>query len=64
MPTDVTTHVGILWISTCCNRSVGRNPAVDRVDGSERINIDLQTGQSLVRAWLESCRVLENHHEI
>lgn len=50
----VASLVGIFRVSTSSDGSSGSNTAVDRVDGTESIDVNLQVRQSLIGARLES----------
>jgi len=49
--------VHILRVPSGCNSRVGGKTAVDSVDTSEGVYINLQIGQSDIGAWLERCSI-------
>ena len=49
----VTAVVRVLGVAASSDGSVGSNTAVDCVDGTERVDVDLEVGEGLVRARLE-----------
>ena len=51
--TNLTTIVDILRIATSSDSSIRSNVVVDGVDTTERVHVNLQARESLVRAWLE-----------
>ena len=55
--TYVSTLVAILGVTTSSDGSSGSNTAVDGVDRTESIDVNLQVGQGLIRAGLEGVGV-------
>ena len=55
--THVTTLIGVLGVTTSSDRSVRGDAAVDRPDGAEGVDVDLEVGERLAGAWLEGSSI-------
>ena len=51
--TYVSSIVGVFKVTTSGDSSVASDATVDGIDAPERVDVDLQVGERLVRAWLE-----------
>lgn len=55
--THVAVEVNVLRVATNCNGSIGGDTIVDAINRTERIYINLEVGERLVRAWLKGCGI-------